>query len=185
MTGVAYRSIILSTLWTGSTNDARVWHMSEVKEYLEAHQDEHFYLLAGDSAYPVSELLVRPFYTAEAVADPNRKGLFNERLSGLRTAMSEDVYGVWKSRFPCLRCLRCHLPLAQDIILATAMLHNMAVRWRAEHFPQEEAPDVPDPDYNEDQLARIAGGANAGGDIRRRLDGARVRNALLVAMPPR
>ena len=123
---------------------------------MEAHKDEHFFLLAGDTAYPISEWLVKPFSTADAVADPNQKGLFNKRLSGegsllisiflicdnffllghciskssisriiirkinisiatpgLRTAMSEDVFGVLKSRFPCLKSLRCHLPLAQ------------------------------------------------------------------------
>ncbi len=59
----------------------------------------------------------------------------------------------------------------------------MAVRWKAEPFPMDDDPDVPvqpDPphDYHED-------GGNAANDVRRRLDGARVRNALMAGMPPR
>ena len=47
----------------------------------------------------------------------------------------------------------------------------------------DDDPDVPvqpDPphDYHED-------GGNAANDVRRRLDGARVRNALMAGMPPR
>ena len=40
--------------------------------------------------------------------------------------MSENVFGRWKNRFPILRQLRVFLPLAQEIILATAILSNLA-----------------------------------------------------------
>jgi hypothetical protein len=96
--------------WPGSTNDARIWRTSEVKEYLE--QAGTTYFIAGDSAYPISTLLVKPYSVDEAGRD-NSKLLFNQRLSGLRTAMTENVYGVWKKRMACLNQLRCHLPLAQ------------------------------------------------------------------------
>jgi hypothetical protein len=54
--------------------------------------------------------------------------LFNARLSGLRTVMSENIFGIWKNRFPVLRMLRTHFPTSKDIILATAILHNIAMR---------------------------------------------------------
>ena len=40
--------------------------------------------------------------------------------------MSENVFGRWKNRFPILRQLRVFLPLAQEIILGTAILCNIA-----------------------------------------------------------
>jgi hypothetical protein len=54
--------------------------------------------------------------------------LFNARLSGLRTVMSENVFGIWKKRFPVLRMLRTHYQTSKDIILATAILHNVALK---------------------------------------------------------
>ncbi len=170
--------------WPGATNDARVWHLSEVKGYLDEDHQHHFFLMAGDSAYPISAWLVRPYTTAEAADAPN-KAYFNECLSGLRTVMSEDVYGVWKSRFPCLRCLRCHLPLAQDVILATAILHNIATRWKAEEFPLGPD-DLPPPDEDgENQPDQMAGAAAAPNDEWRRRDGARVRDQLMRNLGPR
>jgi hypothetical protein len=97
--------------WPGSTHDARVWRTSDVKEYLE-HAGNVGYLLAGDSAYPISHILVKPYPVDEAAGDASKR-LFNQRLSGARTVMTENVYGVMKRRMACLNQLRCHLPLAQ------------------------------------------------------------------------
>jgi hypothetical protein len=52
--------------WPGSTNDARIWWTSEAKIYLEEEQNQHFYLLAGDAAYPISGILMKPFSIVEA-----------------------------------------------------------------------------------------------------------------------
>ena len=49
--------------WPGSTHDARVWCRSEVKPYLE---QQRRFLIAGDSGYPISEILIKPYTTAEA-----------------------------------------------------------------------------------------------------------------------
>ena len=57
---------------------------------------KRFYV-AGDSGYPISENLIKPYPTAESAQRP-RKRLFNRRLSGLRTVMSENIYGIWKRR---------------------------------------------------------------------------------------
>jgi hypothetical protein len=46
-------------------------------------------------------------------------------LSGLRTVMSENLYGVWKRRFPILKALRTDFTLSQKIIVATAILFNL------------------------------------------------------------
>jgi hypothetical protein len=73
---------------------------------------------------------MKPFSTAEAEGDPGKR-LFKCCLSGLRTVMTKNVLDIWKMRFPILNHIGCHIPLAQDIITATAILHNLLVRWNA------------------------------------------------------
>jgi hypothetical protein len=114
--------------WPGSTHDARIWAWSAVRQYLEG-EPGHFYLMAGDSAYPISTALVKPYTNAEAVRDASMR-LFNGRLSGLRTVMSENVFALLKHRFPVLRNIRGHLPSAKIVVLATAVLHNIAIKIR-------------------------------------------------------
>jgi hypothetical protein len=88
--------------WPGSTNDARICRTSEVKEYLE--QAGNTYFLAGDSAYSICTLLVKPYSPDEARRDDSKLP-FNQRLSGLRAAVTENVYGVWKKCMACLNQL--------------------------------------------------------------------------------
>ena len=100
------------------------------------------YKCAGDSGYAISQIMVKPYTTAEALND-NRKALFNHKLSSIRTIMTENIFGRWKQRFPILRNLSTHLVLSQKIILATAILHNIATLWNEE---------IPDGDLDDDQL---------------------------------
>ena len=107
--------------WPGSTHDGRIWGRSQVKPYLE---QQRRFLIAGDSGYPISEVLIKPYTTAEAANDP-RKRLFNRRHSGLRTVMTENIYGMWKRKFPILKGLRTDFSFSQKIILACAILFNL------------------------------------------------------------
>ena len=75
--------------WPGGTHDSRVWARSDVKLYIE---EQRRFLIAGDSGYPISEVLIKPYSTAEA-GNNRRKRIFNSKLSGLRTVMSENR--VW------------------------------------------------------------------------------------------
>ena len=129
--------------WAGRKHDARVWRRSEAKRYIENQPIEARFYLAADSAYPISPFLMKPFKVNEAAGDPLKR-LFNRRLSGLRTLMSECIYGRWKRRFPVIKHIRNHTPLARDIILATAILHNLSIYWN------EELPD--DGDDNRDPV---------------------------------
>ena len=75
---------------------------------------------------------------------------FNAKLSGLRTICTENVIGLWKQRFTCLRKgLGTKLNLTVDIIVACAVLHNLAIFWQ-EPEPEEEA-DKGGEDENYDQ----------------------------------
>ena len=88
--------------WPGSTHDSRIWSRSEVKHYWESQRR---FLIAGDSGYPISEVLIKPFNIDEASRD-RRKRIFNRKHSGARTVMSENIFGVWKRRFPVIKSLR-------------------------------------------------------------------------------
>ncbi len=167
----------------------------------EHAEGQHFYLLAGDSAYPISGYLVKPFSVAEAGRDASKRQ-FNERLSGLRTAMTENVYGRWKRSFQCLNHLRCHLPLAQDVILATAILHNIRIRWNAESLREEEEDDSAGDSSSDEEVVQDVeladvlreeveaeehlgpNGDAVPGDAARRQQGIQVRDVLLRGMPP-
>ena len=43
--------------------------------------------------------------------------------------MSENIYGVWKRRFPIIKALRTHFQLSLKLIVATAILFNMGRIW--------------------------------------------------------
>ena len=128
--------------WPGSTHDARIWRRSAVSRVVE---EQRRFLIAGDTGYPISDTLVKPYPTNESSHD-RRKRLFNRRLSGLRTVMSECLFGSWKRRFPIIKNLRTHYELSQKIILATAVLFNLARMWEDEM--NEEGSD--DDDATED-----------------------------------
>lgn len=108
--------------WPGSAHDSRVFRRSEVKRVWERQQE---FKMVADTAYPISDVVIKPYLAEEALND-RRKRLFNRRLSGMRTQMTECIYGMWKRRFPILRDLRYFVELSQKVILATAILENMA-----------------------------------------------------------
>ena len=141
----------------GSWNDSSVWRQSEVKKSLESRQPR--YRLAGDSAYPRSVMLVTPFSNEEGENDL-RKRLFNLRHAGLRAECTENIFGMWKRRFPIIRNLRNHFDNALEIVMATAVLHNLAVLWN------EEEPDESDEDGDKDgdisDVKMYLGGAETG-----------------------
>ena len=140
--------------WPGSTHDSRVWRLSDVKEYIE--RQRRFYI-AGDSAYPISEVLMKPFSIPEAANCP-RKRLYNGRLSGLRTVMSENIYGTWKRRFPILKAMRTDLVLSQKIIVATGILFNISRMWKDEG-PEDDS-DSEDDSEDEESGNRLSSQAS-------------------------
>ena len=135
--------------WPGSTHDARIWNRSEVKRFME---EQRRFLVAGDTGYPISEVLIKPYSTREVGGDV-RKRTFNRRLSGLRTVMSENIYGVLKRRFPILRNMRTHLVASQKIIIATGILFNIGRQLGDE---EPEADDEEDDDEAVDFVVQDA-----------------------------
>ena len=160
--------------WPGSTHDARVWNRSEVKRWIE---EQRRFKIVGDSGYPISEVLIKPYSTQEAGQD-RRKRLFNRRLSGARTVMSECIYGVWKRRFPILKGIGTALQLSQRIIVATAVLHNIARMWSDEDPEDDEEEEQTDDDDDEGVFV-----VQDGAPVTIRLRGQIERDRLCQAMP--
>jgi hypothetical protein len=138
--------------WHGSAHDARIWRTSLVKRVLE-QQREH--LVAGDSGYPISDVLIKPYTTQESLQDATKR-LFNQRLSGLRTVQSENIFGIWKSKYPCVNHHRSHVSRTKKIIIATIIFHNISIFWDREENPpphvggDHNLPGDPDPGYDSD-----------------------------------
>ena len=105
-------------------------------------------------------MLIKPYGTAEA-GNNRRKRLFNSRLSGLRTVMSENQFGVWKRRFPILKGLRTHFELSQKIVVATAILFNFG-RMLNDDPPEDDDEEESDDDRDTEKFrnVRIEGDGN-------------------------
>ena len=141
------------------------------------------FLIAGDSGYPSSKNLVKPYSTAESANDPQKR-LFNKRLSGLRTVMSECLFGVWKARFPILRNLQTKFALSQKIVVATAVLFNLARMWEDVDIQgEEEDDDAGDEGVDDDDTEEIVVHDAAIATIRQQ--GKILRDKFKDEMPPR
>jgi hypothetical protein len=126
--------------WQGANNDARIWGTSPVKHVINRQRQ---FLVAGDSAYPISETCITPYRVAEAAGDP-RKRLFNRRHSGLRTVCTENIFGCWKRRWRCLKLLRSKYRWARETTIACAVLHNIGILW-ADEDPVDRDMEPPPP----------------------------------------
>ncbi len=114
--------------WPGKTHDVKVWTWSDVRAYLEGGAVPQFYLLAGNSAYPISTVLMKLYSNREALDDVLKR-TFNSRLSSIWTMMSKNVFARWKNTFPILWKMRSHYEHAKIIIIATAILHNLSIKF--------------------------------------------------------
>lgn len=108
--------------WPGATHDSRIFNNCQLKAQLEHGDYDGSYLL-GDSGYPLTQYLLTPLRNPIEPAE----NLYNE--SHIRTRNVVEIsYGIWKRRFPILRLeMRLKLETIQAIIVATAVLHNIAL----------------------------------------------------------
>ena len=84
-------------------------------------------VILGDSGYPLRTYLITP---VDNPATPAEQA-FNDSHATTRTHI-ERVFGWWKSRFRCISRsaggLRLRPLKSCEVIVVTAMLHNIAVR---------------------------------------------------------
>ena len=64
--------------------------------------------------------------------------LFNRQHSGLRTVMTENVFGRMKKKFPVLRHMRTNLKNSKKGVDAIVVLHNLSILWNDELLDDEE-----------------------------------------------
>lgn len=144
--------------WPGSQHDSTIFNASYICHRFERGEFGDS-LLVGDSGYPVRTYLIPP------LANPTLPvhEIFNEAQIRTRNPV-ERSYGVWKRRFPILSLgIRVALDKTMAIIVATAVLHNIACNMQEADPPVDPAVPVP---HIEDVLVpnanppRGAGGGN-------------------------
>lgn len=137
-------------MWPGSCHDQHIFSSSRLMARFEQGEFGDS-LLLGDSGYKNQTFLVTPVTNPRSRAE----NLYNESLIRSRNVV-ERQYGVWKARFPilslgkfCFYCIvfnssvsiicnflikiflsgmRTSLDKTRAIIVATAVLHNIAIQ---------------------------------------------------------
>lgn len=118
--------------WPGSCHDQTIFNNSRLKFNLENGRFRNFHLI-GDSGYAVEKFLLTPLQNVNTEPE----ALYNEALIRTRNVV-ERKYGVWKRRFPILsQGIKVDVDTAMVIIVATAVLHNMAIEMN-EVMPEVE-----------------------------------------------
>ena len=81
--------------------------------------------ICGDSAYPISAVIVKPYPARETRINRENR-IFNLKLSQIRILMTEEysVNGNGCSHL-YITNMRTHLKTSQKIIVATAILFNI------------------------------------------------------------
>lgn len=130
--------------WPGACHDMTIFSNSRLK----AEFEENRYgdgILVGDSGYALAEYMMTPLENPQTRAEQ----LYNESQIRSRNVV-ERQYGVWKRRFPILRnTLSLKIQTSQAVIVATAVLHNIAID-NNDELPEEieEVADDNDIEYN-------------------------------------
>lgn len=138
--------------WPGACHDQHIFNNSRLQMRLERGDFGNF-LILGDSGYRNTTYLATPFLNVDTPA----KNLYNE--SQIRTRnVEERSYGVLKRRFPVLSLgMRLKLETVQTIVVACAILHNIAID-NNDFLEDEPEPQQQDDDNdNIDDEGRDAG----------------------------
>ncbi|XP_044744327.1 uncharacterized protein LOC123306405 [Coccinella septempunctata] len=119
--------------WPGSANDSTVFNNSRLKRRIENNEFRNGIFL-GDSGYPLRNYFLTPLLNP---CSPEER-LYNEAHIRTRNTI-ERCFGVWKRRFPVVAYgMRLKLNNVMNVIVATAVLHNIAL------LQNEELPPPPD-----------------------------------------
>ena len=144
--------------YPGAMHDGRVFRRSNIYRLAEARQilteptvhirgHEIGPYLVGDSAYPCSQYLMKPY--PEGTRDPDEKK-FNKQLSKARVKV-ECAFGILKSRWRVLlKRFDSGLEFAVKCAIACAVLHNICIRYgdEWEDDANEQDPLPPNPAVN-------------------------------------
>ncbi|KAI4470584.1 hypothetical protein MML48_1g14935 [Holotrichia oblita] len=107
--------------WPGSAHDSHIFNNSNLRHEFERAVFGNN-LLLGDSGYKNRNFLLTPLLNPITRAE----NLYNEAHIRTRNCV-ERSYGVWKRRFPVLaNGVRLQIRTIQSVVVATAVLHNIA-----------------------------------------------------------
>ncbi|XP_023949706.2 putative nuclease HARBI1 [Bicyclus anynana] len=137
--------------WPGREHDSRIFNSSSVKIKLEEGLIQG--ILLGDSAYASEPYLLTPISNPTPNSPDER---YNKAQIKTRNSV-ERLFGVWKKRFPCLqKTLGNKIKNVPTIIVACAVLHNVAIKYK-----DPEPPIIPQrimPQPNETQNSTSVSG---------------------------
>ncbi|CAI6346974.1 unnamed protein product [Macrosiphum euphorbiae] len=121
--------------WPGSSHDSTIFNNSAIRGKFERGEMQNC-LLVADSGYAQRDFVMTLVGNPGSLIDP-ASGItaaavdkYNESLIRTRNTV-ERSYGVWKRRFPILATgINVKRTSSQSIIVATAVLHNIACEFK-------------------------------------------------------
>ena len=138
--------------WPGSVHDSRMFAESLVSEKLNS-LDYKGYLL-GDNGYPCRTYILTPFLS------PGTEKERRYNCAHIKTRNTiERAFGVLKRRFAILSTpMRTKLENSKKIVMACAILHNIAIENKLPidepEFVQFDPPEVPEQEH----MGNVQGG---------------------------
>lgn len=141
--------------WPGSANDSHIFENSALKNRLRNGEMGNGVLVA-DRGYALRPNVLTPFDNPQTQVE----NVYNEAQIRTRNVI-ERLFGIWKRRFVVLSVgIRCKIQFAQMIIVACAILHNIAIDQMENQFegePEDIEIDEDDvyPEGNEAAEARM------------------------------
>lgn len=150
------RIIDVVARWPGSCHDRTIFSNSAIQARLERGEFGDG-LIVGDSGYTLSSYMITPLRNPVLAEE----ALFNESQIRTRNVV-ERQYGVWKRRFPVLSLgIRLKVETAQDIIVACAVLHNIAINSKEAEPPVD--PELPPQNIEDGRIPWVGAAAAQGG----------------------
>ena len=147
--------------WPGGTHDSRILENCRLIRVLEHLQGS---FLLGDAGYACSHYIMTPLRNPTT----NQERRYNSAHARTRSVV-ERLFGIWKRRFHVLQDpMRTRLDNTLVIIVAAAVLHNIAQRHEMEP-PEEEDHDDGDSESDEEGDAIPVAGNARGNAVRRHL----------------
>jgi len=118
--------------WPGSVHDSTIFDNSHVHAMFESGQVEG--CLVGDGGYACRRYMLTPVSNPQTASEV----AYNNAQSKARNCI-ERTNGILKRRFPALKyCMRLRLDHSMAVIVATVVLHNIAMMIGDDELPVED-----------------------------------------------
>ncbi|XP_055856480.1 putative nuclease HARBI1 [Episyrphus balteatus] len=117
--------------WSGNTPDIKIFNESRIKKRLELNEFQG--CLLGDSRYESTNHLYTPVDNPVLASEKK----YNKAHIATRQTIDRTIH-IWKSRFRILKTgLRGSLENVKVLIVALAVLHNLAIEFKEELDDEE------------------------------------------------